>query len=238
MNVRDPFSLRRSPAFNIIRGTATQAAANVSQRVKEAGAQAYETGKQAVEEMSFSVPKNVPSFTNPQRELENRVWGASGVTARSAGLQSKGGVMNGIQDRVGGFLDTSRGELPMYKDKPYSYASSRRHKPIWKRKRNLGIAGFIFVAVFYFLGFFGKRPRDYSDIGTDLWGWSQQPEKGGLKVNWQERRERVKEAFTLSWDAYDRYAWGMSRLSRSRILSPHFQQACRRQYTNAEPNRL
>lgn len=47
MNVRDPFNLHRSPAFNILRGTATQAAANVSQRVREAGVQALESGRQA-----------------------------------------------------------------------------------------------------------------------------------------------------------------------------------------------
>ncbi|TGO65949.1 hypothetical protein BOTNAR_0072g00230 [Botryotinia narcissicola] len=83
MNSRDPFDLRRSPAFNILRGTATQAASNITQRVNEAGEQAYESGKQAVKEMStFSIPKNVPSFTDPQRNLENKAWAASGMTAR------------------------------------------------------------------------------------------------------------------------------------------------------------
>jgi hypothetical protein len=212
MNVRDPFNLRRSPAFNILRGTATRAAANLTQRAREAGAQAYETGKQAVEDMSFSIPKNVPSFTNPQRELENRVWGSTGVTARSAG--ATGGAMSGMQDRVGSFFDRSRGDLPMYKDKPYSYASSRRHRPIWRRKRNLGIAGLFLLAVFYFLGFFSDASEGGEENLKDRWSWLHGPEKGGSKIDWLDRRERVKEAFTLSWDAYDRYAWGMLKLCR------------------------
>ena len=208
MNVRDPFNLHRSPAFNILRSTARQAAANVTQKVVEAGAQAYETSKQAVEEMStFSIPRNVPSFTNPQRELENRVWGSSGVTARSANAHSNGGVMSGMQDRVGSFFGENR-DLPMYKDKPYSYASSRRQRPIWKRKSVLGIAVSFVMIVLYFLGIFGedatttKKPKN-------TWSWLQRPESDS-KVDWLGRRERVKEAFVLSWDAYDRYAWGMS----------------------------
>ena len=212
MNVRDPFNLRRSPAFNILRGTATRAAANLTQRAREAGAQAYETGKQAVEDMSFSIPKNVPSFMNPQRELENRVWGSTGVTARSAG--ATGGAMSGMQDRVGSFFDRSRGDLPMYKDKPYSYASSRRHRPIWRRKRSLGIAGLFLLAVFYFLGFFSSSGEGGEENSKDRWSWLHGPEKGGSKIDWLDRRERVKEAFTLSWDAYDRYAWGMLKLCR------------------------
>jgi hypothetical protein len=31
---------------------------------------------------------------------------------------------------------------------------------------------------------------------------------------WQDRREQVKDAFTSSWDAYTRYAWGKSALTR------------------------
>ena len=211
MNNRDPFNLHRSPAYNILRATASRAAANVTQQVVEAGAQVYETGKQAVEDMStFSIPKNVPSFTNPQRELENRAWAASGVTARSAA--ANGGVLGGMQDRVGDFFDSSRKDLPMYKDKPYSYAASRRQQPIWKRKRVLGVGGLFVLVILYFLGIFGsdvKTPKS----AKDTWKWMQRPEKAGSKVDWLDRRERVVEAFTLSWDSYARYGWGTSETS-------------------------
>lgn len=202
MSVRDPFNLHRSsPAFNILRGTARQAAANVTQRVVEASAQAYESSKQTVEEMAFSIPRNVPSFTNPQRELENRAWASSGVTARSA--NSHGGVMSGI----GSFFEKNN-DLPMYKDKPYSYASSRRQRPIWKRKRVVGVVISFVMIVLYFLGLF-EDDAVTTKKAKNTWTWLQRPESGS-KVDWLDRRERVKEAFILSWDAYDRYAWGMS----------------------------
>ncbi|PBP27219.1 glycosyl hydrolase family 47 [Diplocarpon rosae] len=222
MNVRDPFNLHRSPAFNILRGTAIQAA-NVSQSVKEASVQAYESGRQAVVEMSFSIPKNIPSFTDPQRESENRVWGTSGVTARTA-AHSNGGVMSGMQDRVGGFFDKTRGDLPMYKDKPYSYASSRRQRPAWKRKGAMGTIGLLVLTVLYLLGFFSSADED-SVKTRDRWSWLQKPEKAGAKVDWMDRREKVKDAFTLSWDAYERYAWGKDEFhpvsKYGRQMAPH-----------------
>jgi len=214
MNVRDPFNLHWSPAFNILRGTATQAA-NVTLRVREAGAQAYDSGKQVVEDMSFSIPQNIPSFTAPQRELENRVWGASGVTARSA-THSNGGVINEMQSRVGGFFDHGRGDLPMYKDKPYSYTSSRRQRSMWRRKRSIGIGALLIFIVLYYFSFFSSD-LEGAEKPKENWSWLQSSEKGVPMVNWLERREKVKEAFTLSWDAYERYAWGMSQ--KLQILS-------------------
>lgn len=163
--------------------------------------------EQAVEDMSYSVP----SFSAPQREMDNRVWGASGVSARTA--QQKG-VINEVQNKVGDFFERGRGDLPMYKDKPYSYASSRRQRPAWKRKRNFGFAGLVVLFVLYFTGAFSDAPntdgvaKDSVEKGKDLFGWLKSPEKEGSQVDWLERREKVKDAFTLSWDAYKRYAWG------------------------------
>ncbi|CZR50683.1 related to alpha-mannosidase MNS1 [Phialocephala subalpina] len=224
MNVRDPFGLHRSPAFNILRGTATEAAAQVTQRVKEAGVQAYESASQAVEDMSFAIPKNVPSFSDPQRHLEDRAWGSSGVTARSAASHSNG-VMSGMQDRVGNFFDKSRGDLPMYKDKPYSYASSRRRQPWWKQKRSISGLSVFILFVLYYLGFFSNSTdgEEASGKTKNNWSWLKGPEKGGT-VDWLDRREKVKEAFTLSWDAYDRYAWGYDEYhpvsKRGRQMAP------------------
>jgi len=113
-----------------------------------------------------------------------------------------------VQNRVGDFLERSRGDLPMYKDKPYSYASSRRQQPSWKRKRNIGIAGFVVLIIFYLTGYFGGDSEGI-EKSKESWSWLQTSEKDGPKVDWLDRRERVKEAFTLSWDAYERYAWGM-----------------------------
>ena len=194
MNVRDPFNRHRAIAFDILRGTASNAA-QATRQVIEAGSQVYDTGKQAVEDMSFTVPNNVPSFANSNRDSENTSWGSTGVTARSAASHSNAGVMSGVQERVEGFFEKGRGDLPMYKDKPYSYAASRRHRSVLKQKRTWGIAGVFGFVVLYFLGAFESGIRKV--------------DRGGSKVEWLDRRERVKEAFVLSWDAYERYAWGM-----------------------------
>lgn len=217
MNVRDPFDLHRSPAYHILRGTARQAAAQVTLRVREAGvqaleagSQAYDTGKRTLEDMStFSIPRNVPSFTDPQREMENHAWASSGITARS---HTNGGVLSGMQDRMGGMFE-KKNDLPMYKDKPYSYVSSRRRRPLWRRKRTLGIGGVFIFFVLYLLGFFGgdstEIPKEKSS-----WTWLQRPEKSDVNTDWLGRRERVVEAFELSWDAYEQHAWGRSQSIR------------------------
>lgn len=211
MNTRDPFNIRRSPGLKILQGTARLAATSVTHKVLEAGQSAYESSKQAVlEEMAtFSIPKNVPSFTNPQRELENRSWGSSGVTARSAN-STGGSMLNGVQDRVGNYFEKNK-DLPMYKDKPY--ASSRRAPAFYKRTRIQGAFLAFVVLVLYFLGVFGDGEQTSKSKGD----WSflsrlDEPETSS-GVDWLERREKVKEAFTLSWDAYKRYGWGACILS-------------------------
>ncbi|KAM7183282.1 putative mannosyl-oligosaccharide-alpha-mannosidase [Naviculisporaceae sp. PSN 640] len=208
---------------------ATQAAAaqlrEVAVEAVEVGAQALEKGRQAFaneaedellpraaaiigekEEgdgentMSFSVPKNVPSFTNPQRALEDRLWPSSGVTKHRSGL-------GGMQDRVGGFLNPDRGALPMYKDKPYAYPPSGRPRPIFRRKRVLGL---LFIVVIVLLWFNGSLDDHQEKAKTKLnqWGWLRNDGKAKSKADWLKRRERVVEAMELSWDAYERYAWG------------------------------
>ncbi|CAZ83467.1 unnamed protein product [Tuber melanosporum] len=120
--------------------------------------------------MSFSIPKNVPSFTSPNREFED---GA-----------------------VGGLFGANR-DLPLYKDKPYYQRSGRDRRKMYRRKRFLGGLIAIF-GLFYWFGYFP---------GT---GTSILPIKKKTKeiVNWEDRREKVKEAFTLSWNAYEKHAWG------------------------------
>ena len=203
--VRDPFDLRRSPASNIIRGTAT----NITQRVREATTKAYDTSKQAIEDMSsYSTPQNIPSFTSPHREMESRPWASSGVTSRSHNGPLGAGVINGVQDRMGTFFEKKQ-DLPMYKDKPYSYSSSRRHQPAWRGKRVIGIATTFTVFVLYLLGFFSSSDSTNQKTKSG-WTFYQGNEKAGTQIEWLDRRESVKEAFSLSWDAYDRYAWGTS----------------------------
>lgn len=211
---------------------ATQAAAahlrEVAVEAVEVGSQALEKGRQAfaneaeneellprastavIEErikgdedntMSFSVPKNVPSFTNPQRALEDRLWPSSGVTKHRSGL-------GGVQDRVGNFLNPDRGALPMYKDKPCAYPPSGRPRPIFRRKRVLGLLFIVVIILLWFNGSLNDH-QEKAKVKLNQWGWLRNDgDKAKSKADWLKRRERVVEAMELSWDAYERYAWG------------------------------
>lgn len=167
----------------------------------------------AEEDMSFTVPKNVPSFSNPQRAIEDRLWASSGVTARTArgggAGAGPGGIIGEGLDKFGGFLNPNKGTLPMYKDKPYAYPPSSRSRPFYRRKSCMAWALFLVVAVAYWLGLFSKGGYErIPSLRTSDWLKSDSKTATG-PANWLERRERVVEAFELSWDAYERYAWGM-----------------------------
>ena len=97
-------------------------------------------------------------------------------------------------------------ELPMYKDKPYSYSASRRAVPFYRRWRLMG--GFVLTLLLlaYWLGALTGAPTasSASASGKSSWGWFRK----GSYIDWDARREKVKEAFILSWDGYEQYAWG------------------------------
>ena len=152
--------------------------------------------------MSFALPKNVPSFTSSQREYEDGYW----RSARRIGAQN-GNTGNGLADKIGEFLD--RRELPMYKDKPYSYAASRKQRHFYRRKRVMAGGIILLTGLIYWLGLFSKTgsiPKDLRKGGRNAWSWVRKPES--TVVDWDSRRERVKEAFKLSWDGYEQHAWG------------------------------
>lgn len=174
----------------------------------------YDSNENQNEDMSFAVPKNVPSFSNPQRAVEDRLWASSGVTARSGGHRSggaSGGIIGEGLDKVGGFLNSNRGAtLPMYKDKPYAYPHSSRSRPFYRRKRYMAWFLLMVVGIAWLFGFFGQDKYDrIPSLKTSDW-LKTEKETPSIKVDWLDRREKVVGAFELSWDAYKRYAWGMS----------------------------
>ncbi|KAI1079417.1 glycoside hydrolase family 47 protein [Whalleya microplaca] len=211
MNVRDPFDLHRKSALFVLRTAASRAAVDFTERAVEAGANAIEKGRQAVDDldMSFNIPKNVPSFGDPQRVVEDRIWGNTAVTARGARGSSQfnknAGILGGVQDRVGGLFE-NKNTLPMYKDKPYAYPASHRARPIWRRKRVIALV-LLVVSLIYYFGAFGRH-RDTEASPRPVWSWLTAGTESSKAADWPKRRERVVEAFKLSWDAYERYAWG------------------------------
>lgn len=89
----------------------------------------------------------------------------------------------------------------MYKDKPYNHASSNRRSPLWKRQRvPLTILGIL--TALYLLGGYGA----VKSLASRSFG------VGGVS-KWEDRQERVREAFKVSWRAYEEHAWGESDLS-------------------------
>jgi len=153
--------------------------------------------------MSFSLPKNVPKFDNDQRAYENVYWGASKRSPQN-------GHANGIGSSLNGFFD--KDSLPMYKDKPYSYASSRRHVPILKRRR-VWLGGVLSLCAFFlywtYLWPSGHTSGETRSGGKSTWNWTG---KSGSAPDWDLRRDAVKEAFKISWDGYAKHAWGRSSI--------------------------
>lgn len=174
-------------------GTSSTASASASSASDNPDGSA---GDGAGSDMSFSVPRTVPSFGNPsQRRREDALWAAA-----------RGG-----------------GRLPMYKDKPFGYAyadggSWRGGRGgLFRRRRRVMLAllaaGLIFGA-FWLTGWFSSGDGRRKDVGEgkSSWSWSRGKDaegKGKGGIDWGKRRDRVVEAFKLSWSAYERHAWGM-----------------------------
>ncbi len=136
------------------------------------------------------------------RPSANSSWVGSKIKGQN------GYTGNGISQKLDGFFDNRR--LPMYKDKPYSYVASSR-KPVLHRRWQVVLGALLFFAgFFYWLGILpilGGKRRTFSvgkaDVGRLM--------TGSQAVDWADRREKVKEAFMLSWDGYEKYAWGESK---------------------------
>jgi mannosyl-oligosaccharide alpha-1,2-mannosidase len=150
--------------------------------------------------MSFNIPKNVPGFSNPQRQLEDRFWPSSGTaTSRTSALKSK----------VGGLIQHSdKNSLPMYKDKPADfYAPARRRSPFRTKRIMMLITALVLAGIWFFApGLDDHKERARERVGG--LGWLKKDVKAKSKADWRKRQDRVVEAFELSWDAYSRYAWG------------------------------
>lgn len=183
--IRDPFDIRRKTVFK----------APASPLSQHFGDSKDKVGASESEKMAFDVPRNVPNFEANSRDLEDTAWSSlRGNPTRK--------VMHEVKDRVNGLFD--KDSLPMYKDKPFHHTPTHRNRRWWRKKRNLlGITlGFIFLL--YLLGFFSSSRKE-AWTAERSWPWER---PSGGNVDWDARRKKVVEAFELSWDSYERYAWG------------------------------
>jgi mannosyl-oligosaccharide alpha-1,2-mannosidase len=109
-------------------------------------------------------------------------------------------------------------ELPMYKDKPYNYGGKGGKGSLrWYRQRRTFagvLAGLALVSWWFGIlsplshfsssggGSHGSRTQRGNSIWS-LWG-------GTESIAWDERAEKVKEAFKISFAGYEKYGWGKS----------------------------
>ncbi|KAJ5550640.1 hypothetical protein N7535_001414 [Penicillium sp. DV-2018c] len=101
--------------------------------------------------------------------------------------------------------------LPLYKDKPFfaprRTGPRRRWGPFLKL---LGVCTVLFVLWynFYLPTWSGLQSNDK---GVELWKWAQTLEgekSSGDLSDWTARREKVRDAFIVSWEGYEKNAWG------------------------------
>lgn len=217
-NLRDPFSLRNKPAtFHLLHQNLRAASLTISTEVttvtktktralQQAALPAIETAVEKLEEAmsGFSIPKNVPSFTSPNREFEDVAWAAA--TSKNGGNSPRTprSAMAGITE---GMFGRDR-DLPLYKDKPYYHHNARQRRK-WLRKRVLGIVAVVGLALWWF-GVFTGVPGMIPMRGEGaVRGKKSSGGSGsGGKIDWEERREAVKDVFVQSWEAYEKHAWG------------------------------
>jgi hypothetical protein len=153
--------------------------------------------------MSFQLPSNVPSFSSAQRPYEDGHWRAK------AGGPANGHAKANYSSKINEYF-TEGPQLPMYKDKPH-FAVRRRHGPLQK-KRTFGLIGVAIITLLWWTGYIGRSPGAETSTGQNgrsSWSWLTGNTREEAVVDWAERRERVKDAFKVSWDGYKKYAWGM-----------------------------
>ncbi|KAH8731451.1 glycoside hydrolase [Phaeosphaeriaceae sp. PMI808] len=184
---RDPFSLRSkaslaSPSAYSFLQSAVQKTAQQSSQALASTKQAVEATRQAIHDadMFFAVPRNVPNFENAQRRFEDNVWNK---------------------------FSGNEKELPMYKDKPsgktYGYGPKSSRRGFMRSRRGVALIALAVLGLLYWFGW-SSAPADTVDATKNAAG------KGGKKnkVDWGKRQEDVKNAFLLSWKAYETHGWG------------------------------
>lgn len=136
-----------------------------------------------------------------------------------------GEKLNDISNMITG--NAPQGELPLYKDKPYSHPAATKYTPSKSRSRMLLpiIAALIFI--FYVSGGtsrflkkvdVGNDPEDFlrkHPITTSFNDMLSDPSVP--TETWEDRRERVKDAFKISWQAYEDNAWGTTSFKTALI---------------------
>lgn len=104
--------------------------------------------------------------------------------------------------------------LPMYKDKPYFAPRRTGPRRRWKLLLNvLGVCTLIYLWYYKgaLLSWNTTAPYEAQNKGLELWKWVQSLDDTSASkgsVDWDERREKVRDAFVVSWEDYEKNGWG------------------------------
>ena len=143
----------------------------------------------------------------PYEDLQQQKSGGQGIADH--------GSFNPATRRFSNFFGANE-ELPLYKDKPYHGRSS-------KKLPRPSIRLIVFVALSLFAGIYwiGVFLRPSASDGLQkkpLPAWLAYLRSSGT-INWEERQEMVKSAFSRDWQNYSRDGWGydlFNPMSKSR----------------------
>ncbi|KAF3039983.1 mannosyl-oligosaccharide alpha-1,2-mannosidase [Didymella keratinophila] len=137
---------------------------------------------QAVESTAQALQDADMNIESAQRRFEENVWNK--VTGNEKGL-------------------------PMYKDKPtgYGYGGGRGKPAFVRSKKGAVTAALVVLGLLYWLFVPGanQTPAARLSTGTGWFGGSAATKKDTV---WETRRQEVRDAFLLSWNAYEEHGWG------------------------------
>ncbi|KAI5358420.1 Putative glycoside hydrolase family 47, six-hairpin glycosidase-like superfamily [Septoria linicola] len=232
---RDPFNLRRkSPAAQLFRSTSNSSLHNhetTSHRsatsflsIDTTNGVQHNTSAIASNNTDNMSGYGIPNGAAAAHSHDN--WQSSGRSRFQHGshidASTNPGLSEKVGDTIGGmFRDGKKESLPMYKDKPSNfYGPGGRNARQWlRRKRTLGgVLGVFAVLSWWFgilspLSWFSSGSGDLPAPVQGSLGSGRQQRGWGLwggkePVDWDERAQRVKEAFQISWAGYEKYGWG------------------------------
>ena len=129
-----------------------------------------------------------------QRSHAEDYWGNSGQPRSQHGHTN-----SGLGSKLESFMDKK--ELPMYNDKPYNYAGSRKQTPLYRQKLFIGGAILVLIWFAYWFGIFSPsvaKPK-LRETNKGAWNWLSSP-TASAPVDWDDRRESEGGIYTeLGW---------------------------------------
>lgn len=211
-NNRDPFNLRRKfPASQLFRSTS-----NSSLNHQETRVPPIDTTSNGASTNTIMSGYGIPNGAAASHSVEG--WQSSGRSRfHHSDSNTNPSMSEKVGDSIGGmFRDGKKESLPMYKDKPNNfYGPGGRNARQWmRRKRTLGGVLGMFALLSWWFGILS--PLSWISGGSEVQKQTQTHVPativrgrnkgwwGQEVVNWDDRAQRVKEAFQISWAGYEK----------------------------------